>query len=161
MTNRELAELLRSNPDIQLVTDGSYTTVEPAAKPLAGKMSEHDLQAAVIAECDLRANQDPRWRLLFAIPNGGQRSKATAGKLKAEGVKAGVPDLCLAVPRAETRAHPAYHGLFLELKVEGRKPTGNQEMWLRSLREHGYYACWVDNAFDAMHILEWFLNGDV
>lgn len=30
---------------------------------------------------------------IFAIPNGGARSKATAGKLKAEGVSAGVPDL--------------------------------------------------------------------
>ena len=31
--------------------------------------------------------------LLLAIPNGGWRSPATAGRLKAEGVRAGVPDL--------------------------------------------------------------------
>jgi hypothetical protein len=31
--------------------------------------------------------------LIFAIPNGGARSKATAGRLKVEGVVAGVPDL--------------------------------------------------------------------
>lgn len=30
---------------------------------------------------------------IFAIPNGGYRGAATAGKLKAEGVTAGVPDL--------------------------------------------------------------------
>ena len=30
---------------------------------------------------------------IFAIPNGGQRSRTTGGKLKAEGVSAGVPDL--------------------------------------------------------------------
>ena len=34
----------------------------------------------------------PRVRI-FAIPNGGKRSIATAKKLKKEGVKAGVPDL--------------------------------------------------------------------
>jgi hypothetical protein len=32
---------------------------------------------------------------LFAIPNGGHRNKIVAKKLKAEGVLAGVPDLCL------------------------------------------------------------------
>ena len=31
--------------------------------------------------------------LIFAIPNGGVRSPATAGRLKAEGVVKGVPDL--------------------------------------------------------------------
>ena len=30
---------------------------------------------------------------IFAIPNGGARSPATAGRLKAEGVSSGVPDL--------------------------------------------------------------------
>tara|TARA_R110000744_G_scaffold80963_1_gene159102 strand:+ start:405 stop:800 length:396 start_codon:yes stop_codon:yes gene_type:complete len=30
---------------------------------------------------------------IFAIPNGGKRGKAEAGRLKAEGVSAGVPDL--------------------------------------------------------------------
>lgn len=56
--------------------------------------------------------------LLFAIPNGGHRNKATAGKLKAEGVKPGVPDLMLAL------ANDAYNGLFIELKrhIEKGKP---------------------------------------
>jgi hypothetical protein len=31
--------------------------------------------------------------LIFAIPNGGARSKATAGRLRVEGVVAGVPAL--------------------------------------------------------------------
>lgn len=31
--------------------------------------------------------------LIFAIPNGGVRSKVVAAKMKAEGVVAGVPDL--------------------------------------------------------------------
>ena len=32
---------------------------------------------------------------IFAIPNGGGRSKAAGASLKAEGVSAGVPDLCI------------------------------------------------------------------
>ena len=47
----------------------------------------------------------PELKLLYHVPNGGSRNKAEAGRFKAEGVKAGVPDLCLPVPRGE------FHGL--------------------------------------------------
>lgn len=69
---------------------------------------------------------------LFAIPNGGKRPKGEAGRMKAEGAKSGVPDLFLPIPRGE------HHGLFIEMKVEGRKPTKNQERWIDRLRENGY-----------------------
>lgn len=46
-------------------------------------MTEHQLQASIIAECNLRANQDSRRGRVFAVPNGGHRNKATAGKLNA------------------------------------------------------------------------------
>lgn len=51
--------------------------------------SEHAEQASFVAEFRLR------WPavLIFAIPNGGHRSKVTAALLKAEGVIKGVPDL--------------------------------------------------------------------
>ena len=45
--------------------------------------------------------------VVFAIPNGGgKRTKADGGRLKAEGVLAGVPDLCI----------PAL-SLFIEMKT--------------------------------------------
>lgn len=47
----------------------------------------------------------------FHVPNGGQRSKATAGRLKAQGVKAGVQDIFVDLARG------AYHGLRIELKA--------------------------------------------
>jgi hypothetical protein len=63
--------------------------------------------------------------MLFAIPNGGARHKAIAGKLRAEGVRAGVPDICLPVPRGE------YHGLFIELKrPKGGHVSEEQEAWI-------------------------------
>ena len=41
----------------------------------------------------------PELALLYHVPNGGSRKKAEAGRFRAEGVKAGVPDLCLPVAR--------------------------------------------------------------
>lgn len=75
----------------------------------------------------------PELKLLYHIPNGGKRDIATAKKLKAEGVKAGVPDICLPVARGK------YHGLYIELKVGKNKTTENQDMWLEALNKNGYY----------------------
>jgi hypothetical protein len=50
--------------------------------------------------------------LIFAVPNGGLRSKAEAARLKWTGVVAGVPDLAVIAPSG--KAH------FLEVKT----PTG-------------------------------------
>ena len=49
------------------------------------------------------------WPLLFAIPDGGRRDAVTGAHLKAEGVRAGGPDMFLAVPRQNAP------GLFPEL----------------------------------------------
>lgn len=75
----------------------------------------------------------PELKFLYHIPNGGKRDIATAKKLKAEGVKAGVPDICLPVARGK------YHGLYIELKVGKNKTTENQDMWLEALNKNGYY----------------------
>lgn len=48
----------------------------------------------------------------FSIPNGGERNVAVAARLKAEGVKKGVLDIFVAVPRGQ------YHGLWIEMKIE-------------------------------------------
>ena len=55
-------------------------------------MSEHDEQVLIFKWARLSEGRWPELALLFAIPNGGHRHKAVAAKLKAEGVRAGVPD---------------------------------------------------------------------
>lgn len=52
---------------------------------------EHDIRCSCIKW--FRAQYPQLSKLLFAVPNGGFRNKATAGKMKAEGVVAGVSDI--------------------------------------------------------------------
>ena len=104
---------------------------------------EHNIQAACVrwfgyAHPELRG-------LLFAIPNGGARSKATAGRLKAEGVVAGVSDLILLVPccRAKITENNAAeieirHALCIEMKTAKGRQSPEQKIWQRLVEEHGY-----------------------
>ena len=104
----------------------------PSRKP-----SEHAEQAAFIQYCALQAPAYPDLAWLYAIPNGGKRNLQVAIKLKAEGAKAGVPDLCLPTPRGP------YHGLYLETKVKPNKTTPEQRAWITYLESQGYAAAAV------------------
>lgn len=101
-------------------------------------MSEHDDQAAFVGWCRLMSRCYPGLALIHAIPNGGGRSRREAGRLKAEGVLAGVPDLFLPVARG------GYHGLYIELKrsAVGAAPRGRisrvQADVMTLLRAQGY-----------------------
>lgn len=76
------------------------------------KRPEEKLQRALVAT--LRALLPKPW-LVFAVPNGGGRSKAEAGVLKACGVLAGVPDLFVVGPYTQTPGIPRV--IALELKA--------------------------------------------
>lgn len=110
-------------------------------------MSEHDQQVAVIEYCDAKGVP------VFAIPNGGLRHKRTAAMLKAEGVRAGVPDLFVPVPNG------GYCGLFIEMKdVNGRKPRESQMQWLEALNARGYAAYWAKGAEKAIRLIDAYLS---
>lgn len=113
-------------------------------------MTEHDMQASIIAECNWRANQDARWGLLMAIPNGQYRE----GQRMEPGLRAGVPDLFLPVAR-----HSRI-GLWLELKVGKNRLSPEQECWIRRLRVEGYCVEVVyDDPQKAIDIITWYLEG--
>lgn len=115
-------------------------------------MTEHDLQASIIAECDRRANQDARWGFIMAVPNGQYRR----GQRMEPGLRPGVPDLFLPVARH------GYHGLWIELKVGRNKQTVNQAKWAQDLYALGYRVVVVcDEADEAIRIIKWYLGGEV
>lgn len=110
--------------------------------------SEHDEQAALFHFAALHEWHEPRLAMLFAIPNGGARHPATGAKLKAEGVRPGVPDVMLAVPGFDVLETPGddglgiraeRHGLFIELKrTRGGTVSAEQRAWHDRLRRQGY-----------------------
>lgn len=115
--------------------------------------SEHEEQAAVIAWAALHEEKWPCLSLLYAVPNGGHRHAATAGRLRAEGVRAGVPDLVLPSARG------GYCGLYLEMK---RAPAGggslaavtdDQRAWLVALAAEGYATAVCLGAEAAIRVL--------
>lgn len=100
--------------------------------------AEHHEQAALIQWAQHNSKRVLELSLLFAIPNGGQRHIITALRLKAEGVKPGVPDLCLPVARQ------GYHGLFIEMKAKGGAISPAQRSMHEQLLAQGYAVevCW-------------------
>ena len=101
----------------------------------AGVPKEECEQQALFNWAKMREGKYPELRLMFHIPNGGKRSITEATRFKAEGVKAGVPDIFLPVPRG------GYHGLFIELKrTRGAHVSDNQKQWIEDLRQQGYLA---------------------
>lgn len=101
-------------------------------------------QTWLIQWATMLSSQHKELALLHHIPNGGLRSKSEAKRLKAAGVKAGVPDLCLPVARQ------GYHGLYIELKAGKGKATASQKQWLDALNAQGYKAIicygWIEAA---------------
>ena len=116
-------------------------------------MSEHQEQTALIAWATLAARVYPALRLLFAIPNGGARDAVTGALLKAEGVRPGVPDLCLPVARH------GYHGLYIEMKDRGGKVSRAQRVWMTDLAAEGYRVEVCYGWEQARETLESYLEG--
>lgn len=112
----------------------------PQPEQIAKQGSEHAHQVALFCWAALQRDTMPELRLMFAIPNGGMRDVRVASTLKAEGVKASVPDIFLPVARG------GFHGLFIELKKPATltKRAGQldpeQRVMMGHLIEQGYFS---------------------
>jgi len=114
-------------------------------------MSEHDEQATLFAIASYR----PELRWMFAIPNGGYRTKATAGKMAAEGVKAGIWDVFVPIPSN------GYHGLFIEMKFGRNKLTELQQEFFDYATQQGYCCKVAYSAEEAIEIIDEYLGSEV
>lgn len=93
---------------------------------------EHDEQVAVFDWAKALTPIFWELELLYAIPNGGHRDIRVAARLKKEGVRAGIPDMCLPVSRNDFAA------LYIELKrVRGGRISEIQKAKHEALRKAG------------------------
>lgn len=82
---------------------------------------------------------------LFAVPNGGYRTKTTAALMKEEGQLAGVADLILLKRKGSCGA------LLLEAKVKGNYQSETQREWQKRIEADGYI-------YKIFHTLEEFVE---
>ena len=103
--------------------------------------NEHEIQKAITDYLDLTRV------CYFAVPNGGQRHVVVAKKLKAEGVKAGVPDLAI--------VHDGkYYGI--EIKTPKGRLSDKQKTMITLLENNGASVGVVRDVPETIELLrEW------
>lgn len=90
---------------------------------------------------------------LFAIPNGGKRNVREAARMKKQGVKAGVSDMFLPIPKK------GFSGLWIELKAKnGNKPSEKQIIWINRMLSVGYQAQVCYGAGETIRAIENYLE---
>jgi VRR-NUC domain-containing protein len=123
--------------------------VKRRAKP---RELERRHQVALIKWVRAVSDTHPVLNLLYAVPNGGHRNLYVARKLKAEGLRAGVADLCLPAARR------GYHGLYIEMKSEEGAATKAQKAFLRGVLEEGYCTVIAGGVDEARDALMWYIG---
>jgi hypothetical protein len=105
------------------------------------KRPEQELQIDVAAHLDMCLPRDAVW---FHVPNGGKRTKAEAGILKAMGVKAGVHDVWI-----------FWRGIVLaiELKAAAGKLTDHQVLMKLRLQRAGVFCAEARSIEDVYAVL--------
>jgi hypothetical protein len=148
-------------------------------------LSEDEEQILVINHC--HSHEDPRLAMIFAIPNAGRRSLNTGRKMKATGLKAGVPDLFLPIQvwkicgrkpsfvpdfisslllfLSKFTGLPmpfveAYGGLFIEMKrIKNSEHRLSQQIWQCNLKKQGYQVVVAKGHQAAIDAIEGYLFG--
>ena len=86
----------------------------------------------------------------FAVPNGSNKSMTARNKFKAEGLKAGVPDIVILLEGGKT--------VFIEMKrKKGGTVSKEQKEWLERLRVLGFDAYVCKGAKEAIEAVQKYL----
>lgn len=143
--------------EIEPAKNESVITPEQLAK----SGSEHAHQMALMQWCAQNVNQHAILKRLFAVPNGGERSASVAASMRAEGVKPGVPDLCLPAPMY------SFAGLYIEMKrpelaiaLKGGL-SKDQEDWIKYLLDARYAVVVCYGWQAAVEAIKDYLSGNI
>ena len=115
---------------------------------------EHQDQVALFKWMGKAVAFIPQLAVAYAIPNAARRSPRQGARMKAEGLRAGVPDICIPAPIGK------YCGLYIEMKAGKNKPTEAQLHWIEALGivGHRVEVCYGEQAAKDI-ILNYFKEG--
>ena len=112
-----------------------------AADYLRRPVSEHRLQVLVLQHIDLHGNA-----YAFAVPNAARRSPALAARMNAEGLRAGVADLCVMMPGGRTG--------WLELKQARGRQSDAQRVFQALCERFGHAYALARDLDEAIAVLK-------
>lgn len=105
------------------------------------KVSEHSQQSALFCWAAMNLDKYPELKYMFSIPNGFYSTAGQKSKMKAEGLKSGVPDIMLPAtlyPIPLSNNGLTYNGLFIEMKSSKGKVSQEQKDYIDFLTKQGY-----------------------
>lgn len=107
---------------------------------------------ALMEWCAVMLATLPDLRWLYHVPNGGKRGPIEAKIMKGMGVKPGVLDYHLPVPRK------GCCGLWIEMKSDTGRLTAEQQVWREGLTELGHRVIVARHWQEAAEALEAYLG---
>jgi len=117
--------------------------------------TESQEQQALFTWAGLARQRYQELELMFHIANEGERDEVASAWYWRMGLRPGVPDICLPVPRGER------HGLWIELKrVSGGRVTPKQAAWIEALSAQGYAVRVCRGAEEAIATITRYLDGN-
>jgi len=112
---------------------------------------EDDIQADFFEKVKIFFPTIPE-KLLFAVPNGGNRDPREAKRMKQQGVKRGVADVILLIPKK------GYASLCIEFKTENGKQSDEQKEFQRQAEICGNKYVVVRSVANAIGIVREYLK---
>lgn len=109
--------------------------------------SELEIHRAVMQWVRLHKTISP---YIIHIPNEGKRTASYGMLLKELGMRAGVSDLFIAIPRHQ------YNGAWIELKTAKGRLSIKQLAFLNDMRAQGYHTVICRSVDDAIETIKWY-----
>lgn len=108
------------------------------------------VQQELISAMKLMEKKHPEFALIYSIPNEAKRSPMLADKMKRNGLKSGVPDLCLPIRSKDGK----YGSLYLEMKrSSGGVVSQTQKDYHKLLQKYGNRIEVCKDANNALQII--------
>lgn len=114
--------------------------------------TEEQAQTKVFDWAEWNTKKYEQLKLMYHPANEGKRTQAAGARLKRQGLKNGVSDICLPVRNG------TYSNLYVELKVGKNKPTPDQIEFVEDINRFGGFGLIVYGSDNAIQVIETYIK---